>query len=181
MSVWTESQPPGSGSPLWKGLQWSSHRPELVRPLGGESSRPSETAQRRDRVRKRWARVLCLWAAVGGVLIAGFGPAVASAGAATTPAVDLGRASTYAALSGASVGNTVSADGAPFTTLRGDLGVVANTQPTGFPPGVVTGTTQVGNTAAAQADTDLVAAYNEIAGRTGGSALAGGVRGGNST
>ena len=39
--------------------------------------------------------------------------------------VDLGQASTYAALSGASVGNTVSAPGAPHTTLRGDLGVKA--------------------------------------------------------
>lgn len=100
--------------------------------------------------------------------IAGFGPAVGSAGAATTPTVNLSRASSYAALSSASVGNTVSAAGAPFTTLRGDLGVVANAQPTGFPPGVVTGTTQVGNTAATQADTDLVAAYNEVAARTGG-------------
>ena len=39
--------------------------------------------------------------------------------------VDLGQASTYAVLSGASVGNTVSAPGAPHTTLRGDLGVKA--------------------------------------------------------
>ena len=69
-------------------------------------------------------------------LIAGTGTVAASAVAAPTPMVDLGTASTYAVLSGASVGNTVSAAGAPHTTLRGDLGVKANTQPTGFPPGV---------------------------------------------
>jgi hypothetical protein len=60
--------------------------------------------------------------------------------------VDLGQASTYAVLSGASVGNTVTAAGAPFTTLRGDLGVNSTAQPTGFPPGVVTGTIRVGAT-----------------------------------
>jgi hypothetical protein len=86
--------------------------------------------------------------------------------------VDLGSASTYAALSGASVGNTVSAPGAPHTTLRGDLGVKANAQPTGFPPGTYTGTLNVGNPAAAEAHADLVTAYNEVAARTGGAALA---------
>ena len=90
--------------------------------------------------------------------------------------VDLGQASTYAVLSGASVGNTVSAAGAPHTTLRGDLGVKANTQPTGFPPGVVTGTTRVGS-AADQAHADLVAAYTDVAARTGGAPLAGALAG----
>jgi hypothetical protein len=47
---------------------------------------------------------------------------------------DLGDAATYAVISGASVGNTVSAAGAPHITLRGDLGVKANTQPTDVPP-----------------------------------------------
>lgn len=116
------------------------------------------------------ARSLLLGALAGGLLIAGFGPA--SAVAASTPMVDLGQASSYAVLSGASVGNTVSAPGAPHTTLRGDLGVKANSQPTGFPPGVVTGATRVGSTAD-QAHADLVAAYTEVAARTGGSPLAG--------
>ncbi len=90
--------------------------------------------------------------------------------------VNLGHASSYAVLSGASVANIVSAAGAPFTTLRGDLGVNANTQPTGFPPGVVTGTIRVGSTVA-PAYTDLGAAYNDVAGRTGGTALAGDLAG----
>jgi hypothetical protein len=115
----------------------------------------------------------------GGLLIAGFGPAVpiAAAGPASTPMVDLGQASTYAVLSGASVANTVSAVGAPHTTLRGDLGVKANAQPTGFPPGVVTGTTRVGTTAAAEAHTDFAAAYSAVAARTGGLVLAGALAG----
>ena len=91
--------------------------------------------------------------------------------------VTLGSASTYAALSGASIGNTVSAPGDPHTTLRGDLGVVANAQPTGFPPGVATGAVNVGNAAAAQAGTDALAAYNDIAARTGGATLAGALAG----
>lgn len=123
-------------------------------------------------LRLYWAKALVLGALAGGLLVAGFGPAVPSAVAASTTMVNLGQASTYAVLSGASVGNTVNAVGAPHTTLRGDLGVKANTQPTGFPPGVVTGATRVGSTAA-QAHTDLVAAYNDVAGRTGGTALAG--------
>ncbi len=54
-----------------------------------------------------------------------------SASAASRNLVDLGEASSYGVLSGASVGNTVSPPGGPHTTLRGDLGVKANAQPTG--------------------------------------------------
>jgi len=92
--------------------------------------------------------------------------------------VDLGQASTYAVLSGASVGNTVSAVGAPHTTIRGDLGVKANTAPTGFPPGVVTGTTRFGSSVD-PAHADLVFAYNEIASRPPGTPLAGVLAGAN--
>jgi len=127
-------------------------------------------ARRPDHVSARSLKTLLLGVLAGGLLIAGFGPA--SAAAAPTSTVDLGQASSYAVLSGASVGNTVSAVGAPHTTLRGDLGVKANTQPTGFPPGVVTGTMNVGNAAADQAHADVVAAYTEIATRTGGAPLA---------
>ncbi len=109
-------------------------------------------------------------------MAAGFGVVVPSALAASTTTVDLGHASSYAVLSGASVGNTVSAAGAPFTTLRGDLGVLANAQPLGFPPGIVTGTTRVGTTVT-QAYTDLVAAYNDVAGRAGGAPFGGDVAG----
>jgi hypothetical protein len=121
-------------------------------------------------------KVSCLGVLTGVMLIVGLGSAAPSALAASTLTVDLGQASSYAVLSGASVGNTVNAAGAPFTTLRGDLGVLANTQPTGFPPGIVTGTTRVGTTVT-PAYTDLIAAYNDVAGRTGGAALAGDLAG----
>lgn len=153
------------------GLRLSSCRLDLVRSLGRGSSGPLSG------LGTRWAKALRLGALASGLMIGGFGPAVPSAVAASTTTVDLGQASTYAVLSGASVGNTVSAAGAPHTTLRGDLGVKANAQPTGFPPGVVTGTAQVGNAAAAQAHTDLIAAYNDVAARTGGTALAGDLAG----
>ena len=126
--------------------------------------------------RSGWAKTICLGVLLGGVLVAGFGP-VSSAVAASTAMVDLGQASSYAVLSGASVGNTVSAVGAPYTTVRGDLGVKANAQPTGFPPGVVTGAVNVGNSAAAAAHADLVTAYTEVAARTGGAPLAGALAG----
>ena len=146
-----------SAARLW------SHRAVPVAPCRRASSGPL-------------ARVLRV-AALGGLVIGGFGTAVPSALAASTSMVDLGQASTYAVLSGASVGNTVSAPGAPHTTLRGDLGVKAAAEPTGFPPGVVTGTSRIGTTAAAGAHTDLVTAYAEVAGRTGGAPLAGALAG----
>jgi len=118
-----------------------------------------------------------MWLAIGiSLALAGFG--VASANAAPTPMVDLGQASTYAVLSGASVANTVSAVGAPHTTIRGDLGVKANTAPTGFPPGVVTGEIRFGSSVDSAHD-DLVAAYTEIASRPSGTPLAGALAGAN--
>ncbi|MDP1847761.1 MAG: ice-binding family protein [Solirubrobacteraceae bacterium] len=145
-------------------LRASLSRSPLVRPLGRASSGP------RPRVLHRAALAAAL-------VIASFGAIVPSALAAPTSMVDLGDAATYAVLSGASVGNTVSAPGAPHTTLRGDLGVKAAAQPTGFPPGVVTGTSRVGTAAAAAAHADLVAAYDEVAARPAGAALAGALAG----
>lgn len=133
--------------------------------------------QRPDGVSTRWAKALRRGALAGGLMVAGFGVGVPAAVAASTTTVDLGQAS-YAVFSGASVGNTVNAAGAPHTTLRGDLGVKPNAEPTGFPPGVFTGVKRVGTPAAAKAHDDLVAAYNEVAGRTGGTALAADLAGG---
>jgi hypothetical protein len=162
-------------------LESLSCRLNLGQPLGRGSSEPLSglregIAQRSDGVSPRWAKSLCLAALAGGLLIAGFGPAVPSAVAAPTTMVDLGQASSYAVLSGASVGNTVNAAGAPHTTLRGDLGVSATAEPTGFPPGVVTGATRVGS-GATQAHADLVTAYEGVAARTGGTAFGGDLAG----
>jgi hypothetical protein len=129
---------------------------------------------RRSAAGRRSAKTLCVGALGAALLMAAAAP---SALAASTTTVNLGLASTYAVLSGASVGNTVSAPGTSFTTLRGDLGVTANSAPTGFPPGVVTGTTRVGTTAVIQAGADLTTAYNEVAGRAPGTTIAGDLSG----
>ncbi len=70
----------------------------------------------------------------------------------------LGTAQNFAVL-GAS---TVTSTGA--TAIVGNVGVSPGTAITGFPPGVVTGTTDAGNAVASQAHTDLVTAYGDIAG-----------------
>lgn len=77
---------------------------------------------------------------------------------AATP-VGLGAAGTYSVLAGTMVTST----GA--TTISGDLGVSPGTAVVGFPPGVVTGTIRTGDDAA-QAQTDLLNAYNNAAART---------------
>ncbi|PPJ30273.1 cell shape-determining protein [Nocardia nova] len=75
--------------------------------------------------------------------------------------VDLGTASTFAVLGASTVTNT----GA--TAITGNLGVSPGTAVTGFPPGTVTGgAIHAGDAVAAQAHTDLQAAYLDAAGRT---------------
>jgi uncharacterized repeat protein (TIGR01451 family) len=81
-------------------------------------------------------------------------PSVASA--ATTP-VPLGTAANYAVLAGSAITNT-----GP-TTINGNLGLSPGTSVTGFPPGTVTGTEDVADAAAGQAQNDLTTAYNDAA------------------
>ena len=81
------------------------------------------------------------------------------AGATALP-VPLGTAATYSILGGTGVTNTGN------TVLGGDLGVSPSSSIVGFPPGVVGGTTHAGDSQAAQAQSDLVLAYNDAAGRT---------------
>lgn len=152
------------------GLRSPSRRLCTVWPIGRGSSQPLPRPGQR-------AKAVAFRALGVALMIIGLASVVPSALAASTTMVNLGEASTYAVLSGASVGNTVSALGAPHTTLRGDLGVKAAAEPTGFPPGVVTGSIRVGTTAAGDAHDDLVAAYTEVAARTGGTVLAGALAG----
>ena len=49
------------------------------------------------------------------------------------------------------------------TTVTGDVGVSPAASVTGFPPGIVVGTIHLGDSAAAQAQIDLTAAYNTAA------------------
>ncbi len=134
--------------------------------MSGHMHGVSAVTRRSEGVGRGWTRAACLVALVSALLTAGLASIVPSARAASTPTVGLGTASAYAVLSGASVANTVSAPMAPFTTLRGDLG--APIAPSGFPPGVVTGTINVGNAAATTAVADAQAAYTAIHDRAGG-------------
>jgi type VI secretion system secreted protein VgrG len=69
----------------------------------------------------------------------------------------LGSAQSFAVLGGSTVTNTGS------TVITGDVGVYSGTSITGFPPGVVTGTTYAGPGVAATAQADVTTAYNGLA------------------
>ncbi len=71
----------------------------------------------------------------------------------------LGTADSFAVLGGAAVTNT-----GP-SIISGDLGVASGSSVTGFPPGIViNGTQHVTDAVAFQAQSDLVTAYNTVAG-----------------
>ncbi len=103
---------------------------------------------------------------------------VSSSAAASEAPVKLGTSKTYSVLGGSTVTNT-----GP-TRLEGDLGLSPGSAITGFPPGVAEGETHAGDAVAAQAQSDLVIASNDAAGRAptgdisgdlGGQTLPGGV------
>jgi hypothetical protein len=94
--------------------------------------------------------------------------------------VDLGSISAggvgFMVLAGSTVTNTGT------TTVTGDLGVSPGTSVTGFltidgGPGTVSGSIHAGDPTAAQAQSDLTIAYNDAAGRAGGSSVAGNIGG----
>ncbi|WP_424183877.1 ice-binding family protein [Actinokineospora sp. G85] len=104
--------------------------------------------------RTRWFAAAALSASV-----------VASSTLLTYPAVaaeapvGLGTARSYSVLAGQAVTNT-----GP-STLSGDLGVSPGSAITGFPPGLASGATHPGDAVALQAQSDLVIAYDDAAGR----------------
>jgi hypothetical protein len=73
----------------------------------------------------------------------------------------LGSAATFSVLGTTGVTNT-----AGPTTVSGDLGVSPSDSVVGFPPGVVGGEIHAGDTVAAQAQADLLVAYNNAKNRT---------------
>jgi hypothetical protein len=87
----------------------------------------------------------------------------ASGGSASTcvqASVPLGAAGNFRVLAGTTVTNT----GA--TVVKGNLGVSPGSAVTGFPPGKVTGTQYIADTAAANAQIALAKAYANAMGRT---------------
>lgn len=72
----------------------------------------------------------------------------------------LGSAEGFAVLGASTVTNT------GLSVITGNLGVSPGTAITGFPPGTVaSGTIHAGDAVATQAHSDLVIAYNHLAGR----------------
>jgi len=71
----------------------------------------------------------------------------------------LGLASTFEVLAATTITNT-----GP-TVVNGDLGMSPGSAVTGFPPGVITGSVQIGTTLATNAQTDLTTAYNNLTAR----------------
>jgi hypothetical protein len=88
--------------------------------------------------------------------ISGFATAIVTD---SVPTPVLGTAATYGILAGSTV--TCVTGG----TIAADVGVSPGSTTTGFPPCVITGATNLANAAAAQAQVDLTAAYNYLAGR----------------
>ena len=80
------------------------------------------------------------------------------ASGAYADSITLGTAGSYVVLAGSTVTNT-----GP-SVLNGSLGVSAGSAVTGFPPGLVNGTINKANGPAAQAQSDLTAAYNAAMG-----------------
>ncbi|MET1073667.1 MAG: ice-binding family protein [Umezawaea sp.] len=120
----------------------------------------------RDPVRSLSGRPLrrARWGAAGGLVTAAVtlfavGLLVTPAAYAATSPVGLGTVASYSVLGGQAVTNT-----GP-STLGGDLGVSPGTAITGFPPGTTAGATHAGDAQAAQAQSDLVVAYDDAAGR----------------
>jgi Ice-binding-like/Bacterial Ig-like domain/Collagen triple helix repeat (20 copies) len=105
------------------------------------------------------ARRLC--ALVAGLSICAL-VCASSAFAAPTATVNLGQAASYAVISGASVANLGD------SIVRGDIG--APVMPSGFGPGVLTGSMQIGSADAA-AYSDMLTAYTNVQSLTGGVAF----------
>ncbi len=103
-----------------------------------------------------------------GMLVAG-----QTAHAAGPAPVGLGTAEPFAVLAG-----TPAVTNTGPTTITGDLGIHPAAAVTGFPPGTVNGTIHAADAVALQAKSDLVIAYNDAAGRTPFTTVAGGTLGG---
>ena len=113
-----------------------------------------------------WRTAVGLGAVMSMVLLAGMQSISSPAYAAEAP-VGLGTVGTYSVLGGQAVTNT-----GP-SILGGNLGVSPGTSITGFPPGIYGGTKHAADAQAAQAQSDLLIAYDDAAGRAPTASVAG--------
>lgn len=124
------------------------------------------------KTRVRGAR-LPLWAAIAVTLSIGMLAAAPIAAAKAQAPVGLGTSAPFAVLAG-----TPAVTNTGPTAITGDVGIHPAVAVTGFPPGKVNGTIHMADAVALQAKSDLVTAYNDAAGRTPATAVAGGTLGG---
>ena len=122
-----------------------NHGPTVTRSIGRFDAR-------------RWTVAVGLVAVLSLLLLAAALSVPTRASAAEAP-VGLGTTATYSVLGGQAVTNT-----GP-SVLNGDVGVSPGTAITGFPPGITGGTLHSADAAAGGAQSDLVIAYNDAAGR----------------
>ena len=87
--------------------------------------------------------------------------------------VGLGTSAPFAVLAG-----TPAVTNTGPTTITGDLGIAPAAAVTGFPPGTVNGTIHAADAVVLQAQSDLLIAYTDAAGRTPATTVAGGTLGG---
>ncbi|HVA87535.1 MAG TPA: ice-binding family protein [Candidatus Saccharimonadales bacterium] len=98
------------------------------------------------------------------------GQTVLAAGPSSVP---LGTTTQFAVLAG-----TPAVTNTGPSIVTGDVGIDPAAAVTGFPPGVVIGTIHAADAVASQAKSDLVIAYDDAAGRTPATSVAGGTLGG---
>jgi hypothetical protein len=125
---------------------------------------PRSIHQRTVRAKRLTPALILVSGAVGLSVLSLLGPSAASAAEAP---VGLGTVASYSVLGGQAVTNT-----GP-SLLGADLGVSPGTAITGFPPGLALGAIHAADAAAAQAQSDLVLAYNDTASRAPTSSIAG--------
>ena len=116
---------------------------------------------------------LPLWAGIAVTLAIGMLAAAPMVDAAGPAPVGLGTAAPFAVLAG-----TPAVTNSGPTTITGDVGIHPAVAVTGFPPGTVNGTIHMADAVALRAKSDLVTAYNDAAGRTPATVVAGGTLGG---
>ena len=122
--------------------------------------------------RARGARLL-LSAGMAATLAIGMLATGRSASADGPATVGLGTAAAFAVLAG-----TPAITNTGPSTITGDVGISPAAAVTGFPPGTVNGTIHAADAVALQAKSDLVTAYDDAAGRTPVTVVAGGTLGG---
>lgn len=92
-------------------------------------------------------------------------PCKSTSASAHPTGVPLASVASFGVLAGSTITN------AGLSIVTGDIGVSPGTSITGFPPGIVNGSTYAGGPVAAQAEADLATAYNNAVSRPNASPL----------